>query len=75
MEIKRRRLSWCGHLLRLPEGCPAKEALSLCEEHTRTNRSKQVTWLQVVKKQLIELNVNWENAKEREISRRIEKTF
>ena len=63
-EIKRRRLSWCGHLLRLPDGCPAKEALHLSEEFTRTNQSKKVTWLQVVKKQLIELNVNWENAKE-----------
>ena len=69
LEIKRRRLSWCGHLLRLPEGCPAKEALSLCEEHTRTNRSNQVTWLQVVKKQLMELNLNWENAKERALDR------
>ena len=63
-EIKRRRLSWCGHLLRLPEGCPAKEALILSEEHTRTNKSNKVTWLQVVKKQLLELNINWENAKE-----------
>ena len=69
-EIKRRRLSWCGHLLRLPEGCPAKEALILNEEHTQTNQSKKVTWLQVVKKQLIELNLNWENVKEIAIDRK-----
>ena len=69
LEIKNRRLSWCGHLLRLPEGCPAKDALYLCEEHTRTNQSNKLTWLQVVKHQLMELNINWENAKETALDR------
>ena len=62
-EISIRRLTWCGHLLRLPPNCPAQIALKLLEEPTRTTRSNKSTWLQIIKKQLSNINISWEQAK------------
>ena len=48
-EISIRRLTWCGHLLRLPPNCPAQIVLKLLEEPTRSTRSNKPTWLQIIK--------------------------
>ena len=61
-EISIRRLTWCGHLLRLPPNCPTQITLKLLEEPTRTTRSKRSTWLQIIKKQLSSINISWKQA-------------
>ena len=58
-EISIRRLTWCGHLLRLPPNCPAQIALKLLEEPTRSTRSNKPTWLQIIKKQLSNINIKF----------------
>ena len=68
-EISIRRLTWCGHLLRLPPNCPAQITLKLLEEPTRTTRSKRSTWLPIIKKQLSSINISWEQAKELALDR------
>ena len=56
--ITRRRLTWLGHLLRLPEGTPAKIALREALTPARRPRGKpRTTWITTVIKDLAELNI------------------
>ena len=52
-EIKRRRLNWLGHLMRLPDGTPAKIAL---KEHLRKTKRKRgrpkLTWVALINNDL-----------------------
>ena len=58
-EIKRRRLSWYGHLLRLQEGTPAKQALEETRRKTKKPQGKpKMTWHQKVNKDLEESGAN-----------------
>jgi len=64
-KIQKRRLIWVGHLLRLPEDAPAKQALAECIRKVKRPRGKpKATWLGNVGKELSELNLNFETAKE-----------
>ena len=60
--IRYRRLSWLGHLLRLPPDVPARlafqEALRPCK---KKRGHPPTTWLSVVQKDLSELNFNFNN--------------
>ena len=56
--ILRRRLSWLGHLLRLPEETPARIALSEAITPAKRPRGKPRTiWISCIKKDLIKLNI------------------
>ena len=51
--IRKRRLKWFGHLMRLPDGTPAKKALAYADEKYQRPRGRPVsTWLALLKKQL-----------------------
>ena len=56
--IKRRRLNWLGHLMRLPADTPARQAL---EEHLRQTKSKagrpKTTWLKTIQNDLEPLGI------------------
>lgn len=48
--ISYRRLTWFGHLIRLPESTPAKRALRIAESDVNRPRGRQKTsWLGCVK--------------------------
>ena len=50
--IANRRLRWFGHLVRLPEGAPAKMVLKEAERDTPMPRGRRKTlWLEAMKKQ------------------------
>ena len=52
-EIKCRRLKWYGHMLRLPEGAPAKDAHRESNRTTKRPQGKpKLTWQQRVNKDL-----------------------
>ena len=53
IDIKRRRLSWLGQLLRLPEGTPGKQSLyeSLTKVKKPRGKSK-LTWLGLINNDL-----------------------
>ena len=57
--IKRRRLNWLGHVMRLPVETPARLALN---EHLRSVQNKQgrpkTTWVKTIKKDLEVANIN-----------------
>ena len=56
--IKKRRLGWYGHLLRLHEDTPARKALKECERKGKKPKGGQkLTWIQLVKKNPKELNL------------------
>lgn len=64
--IKRRRLTWLGHMMRLHPETPVRVALT---EHLRTVKRKQgrppLTWLQTIKRDLkTVININLQNQKE-----------
>ena len=45
-KVKKRRLQWFGHLIRLPEDAPAKQALYAAQKQTKKPRGGQkTTWL------------------------------
>ena len=51
--IAKRRLSWFGHLARLPDNTPAKRALMFALKPTKQPVGKpKTTWLKVIKNQL-----------------------
>ena len=57
-DIKKRRLKWLGHLLRLPEDTPARQALQ--EAFSPVNRPRgrpKTTWISLVTKELKEMNI------------------
>jgi len=62
--IANRRLRWFGHLVRLPEGAPAKMALKEAERATPIPRGRRKTiWLEVMKKQLTTVGFTYIQAK------------
>ena len=71
--IKTRRLSWFGHVIRLPNETPAKIALSYAtQKYKRPQGRPKTTWIEITTKQLKEdLNLSWNQAcdlaKDREI--------
>ncbi len=57
--IKRRRLNWLGHLLRLPDETPAKQALKEFLRKTKRPPGKpKTTWLSQIKQQLSHLGID-----------------
>ena len=51
--ISIRRMSWLGHLFRLPTDTPARQALKLIEEEGARRRGALIkTWLMLVKSQI-----------------------
>ena len=58
-KIQKRRISWFGHLSRLPENCPAKQALYEALKPSRKPRGRpQITWIETVSKQLKTLGID-----------------
>ena len=56
--IKRRRLSWYAHLMRLPQEAPARKALE--EERRKVKKPKggqKVTWKRLTEKDLKDLGI------------------
>ena len=63
--IKRRRLNWLGHLMRLPENTPVRRCLKQHLTYAKKPRGRpQMTWLKNIKKDLktINININLNNA-------------
>ena len=60
--IKRRRLNWLGHLVRLPSETPAKQALLEGLKLSKRKRGRPpLTWIKLIKQDLspvINLNTN-----------------
>ena len=55
------RVRWIGHVYRLPENAPARLALKESDRPTNNPRGRQKTkWLDVMKKQLIEIDIQWD---------------
>ncbi len=62
INIKRRRLKWVGHLLRLDEKTPARVALDkFVEPHTNKVGRPKTTWLATVRRDLSNLELPPEN--------------
>ena len=62
--IKKRRMRWFGHVVRMPENTPVQKALTYAQERYNRPRGKpKATWLSLMKKQLAEeYNLSWEGA-------------
>ena len=62
--LKRRQLSWFGHLMRLPDDTPAKLSLNhfLNHETTKPRGRQMTTWFSMMKKRFLESNMTWEQA-------------
>ena len=57
-EIKKRRLKWFGHLLRLPNETPAKQALTEALTPVKKPRGKpKLTWLGLIVKDMATINI------------------
>ncbi len=62
--IRQRRISWLGHLLRLDDNTPAKQALDYAlKPVTRKRGRPKLNWLGMIQKQLKDHNLTLENAK------------
>ena len=56
--IKRRRLQWYGHLLRLPENTPAKEALKEARSFAcKPKGGQKLTWLKIIDRDLKDIQI------------------
>ena len=58
--IKRRRLNWLGHLMRLPDETPAKQALE--ESHRKARKPQgrpKLTWMKQVQNQLKDMKIDY----------------
>jgi len=63
--IKRRRLSWLGHLLRLPDNTPARQALQEFSRDVKRPRGKpKTTWISLIKNELKNIGKTLETATE-----------
>ena len=63
--IARKRLSWFGHLARLPDETPAKRAMNFAlKPYLRPIGAPKTTWISIIKKQLKGLNFNLQEANE-----------
>ena len=70
-KVKRRRLSFFGHIARLPENAPAKQAVSEFR-NTKTKKlrgGQKLTWFKLVENDLKTLNINIEQALEQSQNR------
>ena len=57
--IKRRRLSWFGHMVRLPDDTPAKKSFLYVQVPEARPRGRQLTtWLSMMKNQFSELGLS-----------------
>ncbi len=57
--VKRRRLTWYGHLLRLPESTPARKSLEEAKQSYKKPRGGQkLTWLKQIEKDLEKIEFN-----------------
>ena len=60
--IKKRRLHWFGHLMRLPDETTAKQALRECERKTRKPQGRpKLTWLKQIRNQIEEMKLNYQD--------------
>ena len=58
-KIKRRRLTWLGHLCRLPEETPARKALQEAMRKTRRPQGRPTTtWIANIEKELRQMGIN-----------------
>jgi hypothetical protein len=59
--VKRRRLNWLGHLLRLPDETPAKQALEEYRKPTKKPRGKpKTTWMSQIKSDMNDINITFD---------------
>ena len=64
-DIRKRRINWLGHLLRLPEETPAQIALKEYQEKVKKPRGGQkITWLDNIKKDLKHSNLSFNHTDE-----------
>ena len=63
--VAERRFRWLGHLIRLPDGRPAKHALKwIPEVGKRKQGSPKQTWRRTVRDDLRRVGLTWENCLE-----------
>ena len=66
------RVRRIGHVYRLPENAPARLALKESDRPTKNPRGRQKTkWLDVMKKQLIEIDIQWDEVPQLARNRKI----
>ena len=58
-EIKKRRLKWLGHLLRLPKEIPTKQAVHQVIPIKRPRGKPNATWVNLIRKEMAALNINF----------------
>ena len=60
--MKKRQLSWFGHLMRFSDDTPAKRALNhVLHYPSKRSRGRQATtWISMMTKRFEELGTNWE---------------
>ena len=75
VEMKRRRLRWLGHVLRMPGDSIPKVALRWTPQGKRKRRRPKMTWRQTVMAELTEMGLSWAeaqaSAKDRTLWRKI----
>ena len=70
-EIKTRRLNWLGHMLRLPEGTPAKLAFKEHLKKAKGNRGRpKHTWITQINKDLKAINKTVDELTENDYERK-----
>ena len=63
--ISTQRIRWLGHAFRLPEECPARKAIEEFERPVKKPRGRPITtWINIVKKQLNDVGITWEQGKQ-----------
>ena len=62
LEIKRRRLRWLGHVLRMPQDSIPKVALRWTPPGKRKRGRPKMTWRQSVMAELKEMGLSWGEA-------------
>ncbi len=74
--VKQRRLSWYGHLMRLPDDTPAKLALAEAEVYARKPKGGQkTTWLNLIKKDISELTITITDERGVRITQKVKPTL
>ena len=63
-KVKKQRLNWFGHLIRLDEEVPAKKALNFATANFKSKRGRpKEKWLTMMEKQLkADLDLTWQEA-------------